>query len=776
MKCDMLWITVGSAMLALADGDALIQNGRNLTVTGEANISVTNVEFEIDVAAGGNAIVDPAYPVTVRAQAGGSVTLRGDAWQDKVGLWLDASAEWTLEATTNSEGVVQFTYDSAVDKRGAYITRWRDRRPEQTEWIGYNNRSVGAPNAPVVSVLPYVVSNGCNGLTYVTTGNQVQFGRRMPFIRVVDGVEMGDTTSTGVGTGTYHPSYVMDVKYMIMVFGSQRGGGQTVAGNLARASTSGTVTADVGIFGTVRTTRLDGEIVDPTATGLNGGWQVLSFATIKGDLVTGLPGTVGNAQYGGQNYAEVLVFTNMPTSCEIASAERYLAAKWGVSTYSASGVAGETRLYGEGTATVASGEVPLGGEFSGTVTVAADATLTLTDSTLVPTNPVSGMAGWWDPDRADSLTTSAATVGGETVQRISTMYNLASAFNGKANNLIAGGRGPRVMDDVRGWGTEHAWCDYNTNYTGGTGNTLRLNDSADGVDNCLATRTGFMVLDTTEGGGTPFLDTSIYSFNGTLNSRYVMARVGTSPIFRTQTGTPAFDPAEDAYVVTNSPVYLDGIQVNSGKRGYNSRTELLSFMFSKEIPIRCFGAWQQENAYSSTIGLRHGEIILYPTELSDADRKATEAYLMKKWLGKTPSGYGDPSRMTITGVGTVKTANGSMRPKAYAGFSGTLNVTGTTISFTIAASADAPVEDAISLPDGTLATANALTVDLTFKALPSPGNYTLVSAKSWNAATVSLGDVTGCIGARKASLLRLARSGNELVLQVVDVGTSLVIR
>ena len=74
-----------------------------------------------------------------------------------------------------------------------------------------------------------------------------------------------------------------------------------------------------------------------------------------------------------------------------------------------------------------------------------------------------------------------------------------------------------------------------------------------------------MVLDTTEGGGTPFLDTSIYSFNGTLNSLYVMARVGTSPIFRTQTGTAEFDPAEDAYVVTNSPAYLDGSPVNSGK-------------------------------------------------------------------------------------------------------------------------------------------------------------------------------------------------------------------
>ena len=762
-------MVVGVLMLptAWADG-GYEQSGKNITVTGDAAITVTNMEFEIDVASGGNAAVDAAYPVAIRTQAGGNVSLRGDAWQDKVGLWLDASEEWTLIAATNSSGAVQTITDGT---KTALISRWRDRRPEQTEWLGYNNRLLNA-TTPYNGVLPYVVSNGCNGLTYVTMGNQVQFGRRMPFIKVVDGVEMASPGSNGLGTGLANDSYTMDVKYLIMVFGSQNGGGQSIAGALPRASTSGTVAAGTGIFAEQRDTRVDGVAVNPTTTGMNGGWQVISFAPKSNETVMTLAGSISGSNYGGQNYAEVLVFTNRPSAYEIATIERYLANKWGVSAYSAGDDVSETRLFGTGTASVASGEVRLGGEFAGTMTVAAGATLTLTDTVSAPTNPASGMTGWFDPDRTDKWTSSSVTVDGESVKRIDRMYNLGPGANDKAFDLIGEGRGPRIVSDARGWGSAHYWCDYKREYTGSTGNTMRFNNATDGVDNCLPVRTGFMVLDTCEGAGTPFLDTSIYSFNGSSVSRYVMTRASASPIFRKQTGSASGDAAEDAYVVTNSPAYLDGMSVKSGKRGYNSRTELLSFAFSKEIPIRCFGSWQQANGYDGTINLRHGEIILYSTALSDADRKATEAYLMKKWLGKTPVGYGDPSLMTVAGAGTVKTANGAMRPKTAAGFTGTLAISDAALKFSIGTEG---VADAISLPSGTLETANVPVVDLAFSEVPAPGTYALIEAANWNAATVSLGSVSG-LSAKRAAILRLQRSGNTLLLTVKETGTFLSIR
>ena len=773
-------LAVVSAVFS-AGADALEQNGRNIVVRGAANVTVTNVEFQVDIASGGNASIDPAYPVTVRAQAGGSVTLHGDAWQDKVGLWLDASEEWTLEAATNSSGVVQSIYDETVSKRGVFVLRWRDRRPEQTEWLAYNNRGVNVANGGfVASVMPYVVSNGCNNLNYVTFGN-FNSGRRLPFIQVEDGVEQASYAASGIGTGNETENRSIAAKHVIMVFGSQRGGGNAIIGPFLR---NGYGTTDpgcgAGIFASSRATRLDGAGVDPTSTGLNGGWQIVSFAPNTGETVTGLGRCTTSGTYfnynGGQNYAEVLLFTNAPTAYEIAAAERYLADKWGVTTYSAADPVSETRLFGAGAVETASGEVHLGGEFSGTMTVASGATLVLTDTAIAPTNPVSGMHGWYDPDRTDTVKTIPATVNGETVDRVDVMTNLADAYNGKANNLAGFGRSPRIMSDTRGWGIARHWCDYHTTYTGGNGNTMRFNDATDGTANCLPTRTGFMVLDTTEGVGTPFLDTSIYSFNGSVNSLYVMARVPSSPIFRTQTGTAAFSPAEDAYVVTNSPAWLDGRSVQSGKRGYNARTELLSFTFSKDFPIRCFGSWQQESAYSPAIGLRHGEIILYPTALSDADRKATEAYLMKKWLGKTPAGYGDPSGMTVTGAGTVVTANGTMRPTTDAGFTGVLSIGGASLDFTVDPTAANPVADAISVANGELSTAGALTVNVAFAAKPAAGSYVLVSAAKWNGATVSLGEVTGSIGPTKASRLALERTGNVLTLTVSDVGACFIVR
>ena len=783
-KSAMLAVMIITASVVFdAVADAVEQTGKNIVVTGVADVTVTNVEFQVDVASGGSATIDPAYPVTVRAQTGGSVTLRGDAWQDKVALWLDASEEWTLEAATNSSGAVQSIYDDVVKKRGAYITRWHDRRPGQTEWLGYNNRYVGVAS-PNWGVLPYVVSNGCNGLTYLTCGNLASYGRRLPFIKVVDGTEMATVNSSGVGNGLENDAYSLDVKYVVMAFGSQRGGGNAVAGRLVRTTTGASVAADTGIFAANRATRLDGAEVDPTATGLNAGWQILSFAPDSGEKVSGLGFGAGSgtyaSYYGGQNYAEVLVFTNKPTACEIATIEKYLARKWGVSTYATSDAESETRLFGDGTATVSSGTVRLGGEFSGTVTVAEGATLQLTDTATAPTNPVSGMTGWYDPDRTDKWTSTTATVNGESIKRVDTLYNLGAGQNDTAFDLIAASRGPRIMSNTRGWGTAHYWCDYHKNHTGGSGNTLRMNNSTDGTANSLETRTGFMVLDTSEGGGTPFLDTSIYSFNGTINSQYVMARVPSSPIFRTQTGfdngSYPFIPAEDAYVVTNSPAFLDGVAVNSGKHGYNARPELLSFIFSKQIPIRCFGSWQQESAYASSIGLRHGEIILYPTALSNADRKATEAYLMKKWLGKTPVGYGDPSQMTVVGAGTVTTANGALRPKTAAAFTGVLNVTGDSLTFTVDTTAETPVANAISLPNGTLATADDLTINVVFSKRPAAGMYTLVNACSWNATTVSMGTATGAISAKRASLLQLRKSGSSLLLEVKDVGFVLSVR
>ena len=204
---------------------------RNIVVTGERTISVADPEIQIDVAPQGALTLEaPRKDVFVRVQEGGSAVLKGlrnnRSWHDKVALWLDASEEWTLEPEKNSAGKVQSVTENG--KTGAVIVRWHDRRRAQTEWLGYNDRDINPKNtggSVFPGTMPYVVSNGCNGLNYVSLGKYGS-GRRMPFIRKINGIEQHSN-----GEGGANDSHSLNAKYVIMVFGSQLGGGQAIIGN-----------------------------------------------------------------------------------------------------------------------------------------------------------------------------------------------------------------------------------------------------------------------------------------------------------------------------------------------------------------------------------------------------------------------------------------------------------------------------------------------------------------------------------------------------------------
>ena len=758
----------------------------NISVTGEASIEVTKPETQIDVAPSGVLALDaPKNDVFVRVQGGGSVVLKAlrnnKSWHDKVALWLDASEEWTLEPEKNASGKVQTVTENG--KVGAAIVRWHDRRRSQTEWLGYNDRDAN-PNAngtvfPIV--MPYVVSNGCNGLNYVSLGPYGS-SRRLPFIKRVDGVEQASG-----GGGNVNSRYSLNAKYVMMVFGSQNGGGNAVISGkrgtaelYPRKTISGKdaagPAASVPIFTSSRSSRLDGVEIAPAFVGFNGGWQVFSFAPNKNvkvgeeyldETVTGL-GWNPWGYYGGQNYAEILIFTEMPTDLEIKSAELYLAEKWGITTYSKPSE-GEVRLFGKGAATVESGSVRLGGMFGGMFAVAEGAELVLSDAKCAPNVPALGMTGWFDPNRANSRVFERKQFGDAFVDIVDKLVNIAAGSgDGLRFDLCAFARGPAVVSEARGWGSEMVWCDYSTNkiYGACNGTTLRFNDSNDGEDNCLPVRTGFMMLDTRAQGGTPFLDTSVYSLNSSPNSRYVVGRNVKSPIFNIRD--------KDAAFITNSPAYLNGVSVESGKHTFNARPELLSFSFSQNVPIRCIGAWQQTVAYTvdPDAELRHGEIIFYPNELSASERKDTEAYLMSKWLGITPKGYGKPQNMTVTGAGVVKTANGKMRPKTAETFTGRMEISDNVLGFSFDGSST--VEDAISIANGELSTAESITVDLSFASRPEAGVYELVSAKTWNAATVKLGAIEGP-GSSTVNC-SVSRDGNVLYLAVTHPGMRVIVR
>ena len=79
------------------------------------------------------------------------------------------------------------------------------------------------------------------------------------------------------------------------------------------------------------------------------------------------------------------------------------------------------------------------------------------------------------------------------------------------------------------------------------------------------------------------------------------------------------------------------------------------------------------------------------------------------------------------------------------------------------------------MPNGELSTPEAITVDLSFPTRPETGKYTLVSAKEWNAAAVSIGEASGSRGVSTANY-KIEREGNTLVLTVWRPGMRIIIQ
>ena len=97
-------------------------------------------------------------------------------------------------------------------------------------------------------------------------------------------------------------------------------------------------------------TWVNGVEVDSTADGMSGGWDVISFNTDNGSRAfrnIGSPDDVNKA--GGQDYAEILVYTNVLTDTQRRLVEARLAAKWGLSAKQAEFSTGSIVLAADGT-------------------------------------------------------------------------------------------------------------------------------------------------------------------------------------------------------------------------------------------------------------------------------------------------------------------------------------------------------------------------------------------------------------------------------------------
>ena len=222
-------------------------------------------------------------------------------------LWLDAAAPGVFTQYQS----YTFTNDFTV------IERWNDCRPGAPHY-GYNTR--GGNNH---QVYPYVMTDNQNGLPVVSMGS---FQGTLP-----PGYENGslpEARRLPLSTNLY-PQHV------VMMYGSQNGGGAAVVGgDDLRLRRGGSTTDDYRNPATPILTFpypvwTNGVAVTATNTGFNGGYQILTLnaqGTPVSELGWQKKFTPDSA--GGQNYGEVLVYTNALTDLDRMTVETYLAQKW----------------------------------------------------------------------------------------------------------------------------------------------------------------------------------------------------------------------------------------------------------------------------------------------------------------------------------------------------------------------------------------------------------------------------------------------------------------
>ena len=304
-------------------------------------------------------------------------------------LWLDASETTRMEGAWNAKWETSTVgkkvlkenpkktfndKDTATFKDCPLIEKWFDKRLDQNKTYGWQYRNYGYDNTLYTLVYPYLVEKGLNGKPYMCFGSMgdemdtEKYGlnngntsadykeerRRMPFME-----DMWDNDGTKNVEG-----HAIRSGTSILVFGSQNGGGRAMLGgysstgtgitaspngrkvgdlgvldgthdvscanNFPRAGTSTTTTVDTPIFTNNLDTWLDGVPVDPTVTGYNGGWQIVSFNDPDRKFVRSLGMNSRYAYAGGQNYAEILIFSNVLSARDRQAIEEYLALKWGL--------------------------------------------------------------------------------------------------------------------------------------------------------------------------------------------------------------------------------------------------------------------------------------------------------------------------------------------------------------------------------------------------------------------------------------------------------------
>ena len=779
-ECPAARLTVDKGLTANFKGDAL-------TITGEGTTRIVGTTHLYTITPTSDVIVAPGG----RLEFGNKAILE-TALGELPALWLDPSEAGTLQ---------QYNYNDyyATSTNGIMVRRWNDCRPGHTGLYALQPRGEG-----YLRVYPYSITNALNGRTVISFGKQ---GGSIPASDGhVSGTGVPDSGANQTESRRIIFNKPITAETAVMVFGSQFGGGYSVLGGYtisnegkdvrgdeapwANGTTRGVLKRANGnvndpstpILGTARPVWLDGQSVNPTATGFSGDYQVLSLDAGKTDVRSlGWFDAVGNS--GGQIYGEVLIYTNTLTHVQRSAVEAYLAVKWAIPGYPATPhslqveeggtvvyAGGDVAASGKGTVEVSDQSRIGSGIFTGTVALQEGSRLDLSALPLIPTEEVvkeDSRIGWFDPDCEEDITfgddPASDCIWGlfdHGKKEIADSLYLHGTFTTGAT----GDRRPHRIPAAHGNGPVRGWLDYSESTQNG-GNTLRFK-----TDHSLLTqanfthvqkqvKTGFVVLDTVRGGGVPVIDT----VSGTV----IKTRQGTN------VNAPIW-PSGTTASLTNGNTYLDGVKVNGRVSGYSGRPEVLSFTTDgTDVPIAYLGYYQSAGSEKSCEFI--GESLFYGTVLDDAARADIEAYLMGKWLGVCRAGYTDFRQATVTGSGTLAAKDLATLPSFDADFSGTLELSTDQLAFHI--DATPAVTDTLTLPaSATLMIPESGTLNVTFAAKPAPGTYPLIVGGNLTDETLRGWTLTVISAEQNAGKCVLERTARGLNLNVIPSGTLLILK
>ncbi len=696
---------------------------------------------------------------------GGTLTQLAATWRDKVTFWTDASDESTFISAKadfpDYAGVIN------ADR----VSEWCDYRADHQGEGAYRFRLPGFDNKP--TDITGTTQGGFPRTNTVGSLRAVQLTRNRGRMQIV----------TGRGAASS-----LSVKYALFVFNSSDyGGGNaffcTSDGALKRVS-DGTknvvdghkplIYADDGNAFSFRTNGVD--VASPTETYTTGGWQIISFANENGVTIN----NIGHAQTvntatgnGGQIYAEILLFGELPTEEEREAAETYLARKWNLplgheDVVQRSSV--NVELAGSGMVSLASDAVAANGAFSGTVALnghrleLSTNALPYTEATL----PAADRVLWVDPSAAGAIDYS--TEEGKT-DEVAYLYSRdnSGVIKGDAgyyltSPYVAGGADRRVrgVTGSRAEGPALPWLVFAQSYSGDTdGNHLIIRElPAAPMANYTETaaeidvKAGFFALDTTAGGGTVIATRA----NG----------IGDFALRQNRTTEPIFkSTCSDAVQAADG--WLDDTAISPSNTTYRWQPEVFAFNMQPDAvaaKAKVIGFYGQGN--NEVIG----EFVLYSTTQTEAVRKGISAYLMKKWLGRMHEGFSDFREMTVTGDGTLAAVGPEYLPELTSAFTGTLEFSRANWTFTLPQGGGDAAVDAVDLSGRTVALPAAVTVDLDVTGA-EPGVYRLMAVGAFAGNTVfTPGAMTG-LGGRK---VQFAADATGLYVRLQPKGISISFR